>query len=75
MQFCSCVSHWNAARVCLTSQYSICSKTHSHPTAVVYIRLGLKPRGFVQDIHKMCMRSDRQVKTEKKDTQAVVHVL
>lgn len=30
MQLCSCVSHWNAAHVCLTSQYSICSDTLPH---------------------------------------------
>lgn len=45
-QLCSCVSHWNAALICLTSQYSICSDTHYCPTAVVHSSLGPKPSGL-----------------------------
>ena len=54
-QFCSCVSHWNASRVCLTGQYS---------TAAVHTGLGVKPCGFLQDKQKKYLNvcADRQSK-------------
>lgn len=65
MHFCSCVSHWNAALVCLTSQYSICSNTQSCPAAVVHSRLGHEPSGCRQDGHKMPVNVHGQTNTDK----------
>ncbi len=61
MQFCSCVSHWNAALVCLTSQYSICSDTLPHYCSGSH-RTGTKAKrfcaGHTQNV-SVCVQMDK----------------